>query len=117
MKDDAVFLVHRLERARRIQRHVHSREQLRSSEPIQDLVIRSFEVIGEAATRVSPRFRQSRPELPWKAIIGFRNVLIHGYAEVDLDLVWAHVDKELVPLINALEGMLRELGVDPGEIR
>ncbi len=51
-------------------------------------VIRCFEVIGEAATKIDPSFREKYPQINWKEIIGFRNVLIHNYEGISLDLVW-----------------------------
>jgi len=52
----------------------------------QNAVIRSLEVIGEAAGKVSPAFRAAQPDIPWREIIGMRHRLIHGYDEVRLDV-------------------------------
>ncbi|MBN1815614.1 MAG: DUF86 domain-containing protein [Anaerolineae bacterium] len=68
----------------------------------QDSVIRRLEVIGEAARRISDEGRAALPELPWKAMIGMRNV-IHGYDDVDLTVVWNTVKDDLPALIEALE--------------
>ena len=65
----------------------------------QNAVIRSLEVIGEAADKVSPSLQAAHPEIPWRAIIAMRHRLIHGYAEVRLDLVWAVARERLAPLI------------------
>jgi uncharacterized protein with HEPN domain len=72
----------------------------------QDSVIRRLEVIGEAARRVSEEGRAALPELPWKAMIGMRNVMIHGYDDVDLTAVWNTVKDDLPALIEALECVL-----------
>jgi uncharacterized protein with HEPN domain len=69
-------------------------------------LIRLFEVIGEAATRVSPETRTHSPGIPWRSIIGMRNRLIHGYDVVDPDAVWRAVQEDLPPLIAALERAL-----------
>ena len=66
---------------------------------IQDAVIRNFEIIGEAANRLTPELRAAAP-VPWKRIIAFRNRLIHAYWGVDLVLVWDVVRTEL-PSLNA----------------
>jgi uncharacterized protein with HEPN domain len=71
-------------------------------------VIRSLEVIGEAAGKVSPAFRAAQPDIPWREIIGMRHRLIHGYDEVRLDVVWRAVAQHLDPLIAALEPLIRQ---------
>ncbi len=70
-------------------------------------LIRLFEVIGEAATRVSPEARNQSAEIPWRSIIGMRNRLIHGYDVVDPDAVWRAVREDLPPLIEQLERALK----------
>lgn len=72
----------------------------------QNAVIRSLEVIGEAAAKVSAATRAAHPEIPWREITGTRHRLIHGYAEVRLDLVWMVVEERLASLIAALEPLL-----------
>ena len=72
----------------------------------QNAVIRSLEVIGEAADNVSPGFQTAHPEIPWREITGMRHRLIHGYAEVDLDLVWSVVGTKLGPLIAVLAPLI-----------
>jgi uncharacterized protein with HEPN domain len=72
----------------------------------QNAVIRSLEVIGEAAGKVSATTRVAHPEIPWREITGMRHRLIHGYAEVRLDLIWMVVEDRLAPLIAVLEPLL-----------
>jgi uncharacterized protein with HEPN domain len=62
-----------------------------------------FEVIGEAANRLSESTRESTPEIPWHEIIAMRNRLIHGYFAVDLDILWTVVHDDLPALVTALE--------------
>ena len=76
----------------------------------QNAVIRSLEIIGEAAGKVSPATQAARPEIPWREITGMRHRLIHGYAEVRLDLVWMVAQERLGPLIAALEPLISEEG-------
>lgn len=68
----------------------------------QNAVIYSLAVIGEAGGKISPAFRAAHPEIPWREITGMRHRLIHGYAEVRLDVVWAVVQRHLPPLLEAL---------------
>lgn len=69
----------------------------------QNAAIRSLEVIGEAAGKVSAAAQAAHPEIPWREITGMRHRLIHGYGEVRLDLVWLVVRDRLGTLIAALE--------------
>src|ERR1700745_554711 len=65
----------------------------------QNAAIRSLEVLGEAAGNVSAATQAAQPEIPWREITGMRHRLIHGYAEVRLDLVWAVIRDRLDALI------------------
>ena len=72
-------------------------------------LIRAVEIIGEAAARgFRPVRRPPKPsqEIPWAQIMGMRNRLVHGYYDVDLDVLWATVSTNLTPLIAALGAML-----------
>jgi uncharacterized protein with HEPN domain len=62
-----------------------------------------LEVVGEAANRVSAQTQARYPDVPWRATIGMRNRIIHGYDSVDLDIVWRILVEDLRPLIHALE--------------
>ena len=72
-------------------RHAFDHDEL-----IQTWVVHHVEIIGEACSLVSEGFRASHPEIPWKKIIGMRNVLVHHYFGIDEDLVWDAVERELV---------------------
>ncbi len=69
-----------------------------------DAVLRRFEVMGEAATRVTPQFREAHPDVPWKRIVAFRNVLIHGYDRIETDQVLVAVDA-LADVVKQLQGL------------
>jgi uncharacterized protein with HEPN domain len=64
----------------------------------QDAVIRNLEIIGEAASRVSPALQAAHPDLPWEQMRGLRNRLAHAYFDVDLTIVWDVVERELPEL-------------------
>ncbi len=66
-------------------------------------LVRLLEIVGEAANRIPEDQRASIPEVPWPQIVGLRNRLIHGYDEVDFDILWHIVRHDLPKLIKALE--------------
>ena len=75
---------------------------------VRDGVIRQMSIIGEAAAKLPPSLKRKHGNLPWKKIIGMRNVLIHDYAETNLRTVWATAEKDLPELQRAVEAMLVE---------
>ena len=116
MKDDRLYLVHIVECLRKIQSYtVDGEEFFRGDDKTQDAVVRNFEVIGEAAKRVSPETRAQASEVPWKSLAGFRDVLIHQYEGVDLDQVWNAVDRDLPSPATQIEDILRSLEASADE--
>ena len=69
-------------------------------------LIKSIEIIGEAASKVSVEGRSECPGISWRGITAMRNRLIHVYFDVNLDIVWRTVTEELPPLIAELEKVL-----------
>lgn len=72
-------------------------------------VIRALEVIGEAAKHLPMSVQQHSPEVPWRNIVGMRDVLIHHYFGVDLEVVWKTVQQDLPRLRVAVARMLADL--------
>lgn len=68
-----------------------------------DAVIRNCEIIGEAATHVPEEVQRKYLEIPWAKMKGIRNILIHEYFGVDIEVVWETVQKDLGPLKQQLE--------------
>ena len=66
-------------------------------------LVRLLEIIGEAARGLSQEFRQEHPDLPWKSMVGIRDRLIHGYFDINFDVVWETVTEDLPLLIAQLE--------------
>ena len=75
---------------------------------IQDAVIRNLEIIGEATKKLTPYLKDRRPEVPWNRIAGMRDVLIHDYFEVDLQIVWDVVKNRLPELKEHIESLIAE---------
>ena len=71
-----------------------------------DAVVRNFEIIGEAANRIDPDFRDKNPEIEWKRIRGFRNRIIHEYFGIDYEIVWEIIETYLDELIDWIETII-----------
>jgi uncharacterized protein with HEPN domain len=80
-----------------------SREDLDTDRKLNLSLVRLLEIIGEAARGVSQEFRESHPELPWESMAGMCDRLIHGYFDVNLDVVWETVREDLPVVIAELE--------------
>ena len=108
MKSDRPYLAHIADSIVAIESYVvGGRDAFMRERLIQDAVVRNFEIIGEAANRLSPAVRD-RPGIPWGKMIAFRNRLIHGYWSVDLLLVWDVVTRELPALKSEVTRLLSE---------
>jgi uncharacterized protein with HEPN domain len=78
----------------------------------QNAVIRSLEVLGEAASKISADTKARHSDIPWREIVGMRHRLIHGYGDVRLDLVWRVAHEHLVPLIASLVNIVPDSSDD-----
>jgi len=101
-KDNAVYIDHMLDCILRIDEYVESQEQFYSSRLVQDAVVRNLQVMSESSQRLAEDIKQLYPDIPWKQISGFRNILVHDYLGVDLDVIWSVVAQELPKLQQAL---------------
>lgn len=71
-------------------------------------VIRKFEIIGEATKNISNSIRTHYSQIPWKQMAGMRDRLIHGYSEVDLNLVWETIQNRLPKLKSDIQSILKD---------
>jgi len=74
-----------------------------------DAVLRNFEVIGEAAKKVPTNVRDEYDEIPWDEMAGMRDKLIHGYATVDLEIVWTTVSEDVPLIVSQLKRIRDDL--------
>ena len=104
---DAAYVLDMLNAAERLMGFMagKTREQFELDEMLRAAVERKTEIIGEAARRLSRSFKKANPQIPWRAIVATRHILVHEYNDVKNDIVWriatTHVP-ELVTLLRAL---------------
>lgn len=72
-------------------------------------VVRSLEVIGEAANKIPKNLRQTYPQIPWEEIIGMRNRLTHEYFGIDLTILWQTIEEDIIPLETNVKKMFSDL--------
>jgi uncharacterized protein with HEPN domain len=103
-RDDSVFIHHIIDAAQKALHFIKNRERedLNRDEMLSISLVHLLEIVGEAANGVSENFREQHTHIPWKKMIGLRNRLIHGYFDINLDIVWDTVMKDLPPLITDL---------------
>ncbi|MEK7679998.1 MAG: DUF86 domain-containing protein, partial [Deltaproteobacteria bacterium] len=104
-KEDVIRLRHMLEAAKDVLGYVgrKTREDFLKDAQCQDAAIRRIEIIGEAASRLSPECLTAFPQIPWKNIINMRNRLIHAYYDINMNTVWSTAAEDLPPLIASLK--------------
>ena len=108
--DDQVRLQHMLEAADKTVRLAKGRQRadLETDETLVLALTRLLEIIGEAANGVSAALRDANPKIPWKQIIGARHHFIHGYFDVDHDIIWQILQTDLPPLITDLKKLIKQ---------
>jgi uncharacterized protein with HEPN domain len=114
MKDDGLYIIHINECIQRILAYTtEGQDVFQNDIKTQDGVLRNFEIMGEAAKRVSEETCKYAPDIPWRRIAGFRDVLIHQYEGVDLDEVWQVIERDLPELKQKIEAILQKLKGKP----
>ncbi len=108
--DNTIFLKDILICINKIERYLNGFdfEKFQNNEVIIDAVIRNVEIIGEAANNLTRDFRSKYTQIEWRRIINTRNRIIHGYATVDLEIIWNITRSNLGELKIEIEKILEE---------
>jgi uncharacterized protein with HEPN domain len=110
LRDDSVYVAHILECIRRIELNVAEGEDVfRSSLTVQDAVLRNLQTMCESTPRLSVAAKAKHPQVEWRKIAAFRNVLVHEYMGIKVDRVWAIIQEELPSLKQAAEMLSADL--------
>ncbi|OGO62570.1 MAG: nucleotidyltransferase [Chloroflexi bacterium RBG_19FT_COMBO_50_10] len=111
MRSDRERLLDILEAIDRIDTHKgDDRLEFDTDALLQVWFVHHLQIIGEAASRLSDEIRAQFPEVPWGQMIGMRHILVHGYFDVDLEIVWNAAQVNLVQLKVQIEDILRHMG-------
>ncbi|MDZ7699393.1 MAG: DUF86 domain-containing protein [Deltaproteobacteria bacterium] len=105
MERDQVYFLDILQAARLALSYVKgmTKEAFLADIQCQDSVVRRIEIIGEASRRISDQMKALHPSVPWKEMINMRNLMIHDYDDVDMEIVWDTVQQDLPSLVALIE--------------
>ena len=108
MRHDDAYLIDMLQAARKAAAFAAdlTYPQFQESDLHQNAIVKVLEVIGEAASRITTDTHRAHPQIPWSQIIGLRNRVVHGYFDVDLELIWQIVHQDIPILIDQLQDLL-----------
>ena len=108
--DDRTRLQHIVEHAGYVADFLAGRTRRDLDSDVQLLLalVRALEIVGEAATRLSPERKERHPDLPWAQLAGMRNRLVHAYFDINRDIVWTAATVERPPLAARIRTILEE---------
>ncbi|AVQ72499.1 MULTISPECIES: HepT-like ribonuclease domain-containing protein [Microcystis] len=106
MSTDYICLI--VNAIRRILRYTDGigKSELENNDEKLSAILYQITIIGEATKRLSVIFRQQHPEIPWREMAGMRDVIVHKYDQLDLDVVWDIVENKLTELLKAITPLL-----------
>jgi uncharacterized protein with HEPN domain len=111
VKDDRLYLVHILECIKRIEEYTRPGRAAFLDQPIrQDAVLRNLHTLTESTSRLSEEIRAQRPDVDWRSIRGFRNVVVHDYLGVDIERIWMVIERDLPALKSAVRDLFDDIG-------
>lgn len=107
---DQIYVEHMLECIERVERFAYQdRNTFMRSDLVQDAVVRNLQTLAESSQRLSDEVKNTRSHIDWRAIAGFRNILVHDYMGLDLESIWLVIENDLPALKDALNAMQADL--------
>ncbi len=109
MKDPLVYADHILRSVSQIEKYIegYNRETFSKDKMRYDAILRNLQTMAEATQRLPEEIKENYPNIPWKDIAGFRNILVHDYlGDLDEDIIWSIVVHELRPIKEAIKEIL-----------
>jgi len=111
VRSDKTYLLDILDAIKDIERYRATRDAFDADERTQVWMVNRLQIIGEACRKLSDAFQGRHPEVPWRLIIGMRHHLVHGYFDIDPDVVWTAIAERIPELKAQIESALAN---DPG---
>ena len=108
-KDNKVYLTDMLDCLEAIQKYTAGKQEadLANDDMLRDAVTRRFEILGEAASRITKDFLEINPDFPAREAVAMRNLLIHDYDVIKIDKVWETIQNDLPGLKSKIEKLLQ----------
>lgn len=111
MKDDTIYLRHILQCIAWLEGYAGGgRQQFMADHKTQAAALRDLQTLGESVKNLSPAITATHAEIDWRGIVGARNVLVHDYMGINLDLVWEMIDHGMPALKKVVQQLLEEAG-------
>jgi uncharacterized protein with HEPN domain len=109
MKDDVLYLIHINECLERIEQYTaEGKDYFFADCRTQDAVLRNLQTLAESTQRLSSTLKAAHPDVDWRNIGGFRNILVHNYLGINLARVWEIIEHDLPDLKQKITALLRE---------
>jgi uncharacterized protein with HEPN domain len=114
VKDDRLYVIHILECIERIEQYTSGgKDAFLADLKTQDAVLRVLQTLAESNQRITDALKAKHPEVDWRSISAFRNVVVHGYLSMDTKRVWDIVENDLPELKVKIEAMSRDPEKNP----
>ena len=110
MRNDRERLLDIIEAIERIEKYAEKgKSDFDNNELVQNWIIHHLLILGEAIANVSDEIQEKYCQIPWSKIIGMRNILVHGYFEIDNDVVWSVIENDMPELKRHISKILKEI--------
>ena len=116
-RDPRLFMTDVLDAIEKIERYTSGLtfDQFEANEMVSDAVVRNLEIVGEATRYIPATLRERYTQIEWSRVVGFRNIVIHAYFAVDVEIVWTIATQRLSELRTVLTEMLEDYDLQEGD--